>query len=230
MRQKVAFLTLAAGCVAVSGCADRRGGPIAYQEGVFKAPDAPVAATLGADYRISALDKLSIRVFRSPELSGDYDVDLTGKVSMPLIGDISAVGLTTEQLDERLTTEYGRKYLQHPDIAVGIKSSSARVVTVDGAVTRAGSLNVMGPMTLMQAIAQSGGLGEHANARRVAIFRQIDGRRQAAAFDLTSIRRGENPDPAVYAGDIVVVDGSSLKAAQKQLMNSLPILSIFRPF
>jgi polysaccharide export outer membrane protein len=47
---------------------------------------------------------------------------------------------------------------------------------------------------------------------------------------LTSIRRGEQPDPQVYAGDIVVIDGSAVKAAQKQILNSLPILSIFRPF
>jgi polysaccharide export outer membrane protein len=47
---------------------------------------------------------------------------------------------------------------------------------------------------------------------------------------LTSIRRGQAPDPPVYAGDIIVVDGSATKAAQRQILNSLPILSIFRPF
>ena len=82
----------------------------------------------------------------------------------------------------------------------------------------------------MQAIAAAGGPREDANARRVAIFRTIGGSRQAAAFDLTSIRRGEAPDPQIYAGDIVVIDGSAIKAAQKQIMNSLPIFSIFRPF
>ena len=74
----------------------------------------------------------------------------------------------------------------------------------------------------------TGGTSPDANARRVAVFRQIDGRRQAAAFDLASIRRGEMPDPPVYAGDIVVVDGSSLKQVQKQILNSMPILSIFK--
>jgi polysaccharide export outer membrane protein len=82
----------------------------------------------------------------------------------------------------------------------------------------------------MQVVAAAGGTSPEANARRVAIFRTIDGRRQAAGFDLTSIRRGEAPDPQVYAGDIVVIDGSSVKAAQREILNTLPFLAIFRPF
>ena len=82
----------------------------------------------------------------------------------------------------------------------------------------------------MQAIALAGGSSPEANAHRVAIFRTIQGKRQAAAFDLVDIRRGQAEDPPIYPGDIVVVDGSSIKALQKQIMNGLPILSIFRPF
>jgi polysaccharide export outer membrane protein len=52
----------------------------------------------------------------------------------------------------------------------------------------------------------------------------------AAAFDLTSIRRGEAEDPRVYSGDIIVVDGSGIKSAQRQIMNSLPLVSVFTPF
>ena len=74
------------------------------------------------------------------------------------------------------------------------------------------------------------GVAPEANAHRVAIFRTIAGKRQAAAFDLVSIRRGQAEDPAIYPGDIVVVDGSSIKALQKQILGGLPILSIFRPF
>jgi polysaccharide export outer membrane protein len=85
-------------------------------------------------------------------------------------------------------------------------------------------------MTLIQAVALAGGTGDDANPRRVAVFRTVGGKRQAAAFDLTAIRRGQAPDPQIYPGDIVVVDGSSVKAAQKSILNSLPILSIFRPF
>ena len=70
---------------------------------------------------------------------------------------------------------------------------------------------------------------EDANARRVAVFRTISGKRQAAAFDLTSIRRGEAPDPEIFPGDIIVVDGSRVKAVQKQILQSIPLLAIFGP-
>jgi polysaccharide export outer membrane protein len=85
-------------------------------------------------------------------------------------------------------------------------------------------------MTLMQAVALAGGADdETANMHRVAIFRTIDGKRQAAAFDLVSIQHGEMADPPVYSGDIVIVDGSGIKAAEKQLFRAFPLFSVFRP-
>ena len=214
----------------LAGCADKRGGPIPYGVKTFGAPDAPTVVPLKQGYRIAPLDTLTIKVFKLPDLSGDYEVDLTGQVALPLIGSVSAVDLTTAELDQRLTAKLGEKYLQNPDISVGVKSSTRRNVTVDGAVAKVGTFSVNGPMTLLQAIAQAGGPTQDANPRRVAIFRQIGGQRQSAAFDLTSIRRGEAPDPAVFAGDIVIVDGSSIKALQKRLMDSMSILQVFRPF
>lgn len=213
-----------------SACADRPGGPIPYNVDNFGTPDAPTVAPLGQDYRIAPLDTLSIRVFKMADLSGDYEVDLTGKISMPLIGELPAVDLTTAELDRRLTDKLGEKYLQNPDVSVGIKSSTRRSVTVDGSVNKSGTFGINGPTTLIQAIAAAGGVSDNGNPRRVAIFRQIGGQRQAAAFDLTSIRRGRAPDPQVYPGDIIVVDGSTTKETQRQILNSLPILSIFRPF
>ena len=219
-------------CVAVvlAGCADKRGGPIPYGVQTFGVPDQPTVVPLGAGYKIAPMDTLAIKVFKMPDLSGDYEVDLTGQISMPLIGSMAATDVTTAEMDQRLTQKLGERYLENPDVSVAIKSSSRRSVTVDGAVNRAGSFPVNGPLTLMQAVALAGGTGPDANARRVAVFRQIAGKRQAAAFDLASIRRGEMEDPQIYAGDIVVIDGSSIKAVQKQLLNSLPILSIFKPF
>ncbi len=216
--------------VALSGCSHSRGGPIPYGVQNFGAPDAPAVVPLGAGYKIGPLDTLSIKVFKMPDLSGEYEVDLTGQISMPLLGNVPAANLTTAQLDQALTQRLGEKYLENPDVGVSIKSSTSRMVTVDGAVNKSGSYPVMGPMTLMQSIALAGGTNQDANPRRVAVFRTIGGQRQAAAFDLLAIRRGENPDPPVYAGDIVVIDGSALNPVQKQLLNSLPILSIFRPF
>jgi polysaccharide biosynthesis/export protein len=226
---RAAALLIASALVLLAACADKRGGPIPYDVSGFGVPDAPELVPLEAGYRIAPMDTLTVKVFKMPDLSGDYEVDLAGHISMPLIGEVAAYDLTTAQLDEALTRKLGEKYLENPDVSVGIKSSTRRSVTVDGAVTRSGSYPVHGPMTLMQAVAAAGGAREDANVRRVAVFRTIGGQRQAAAFDLQAIRRGEAKDPVVYAGDIVVVDGSAIKALQKQIFQSVPLLSIFRP-
>ncbi len=175
------------------------------------------------------MDKLTVKVFKSEDISGDYDVDLTGHISLPLVGEVEAANMTTAELDQRLTEKLGEKYLEHPDVSVSIKQSAGRLVTIDGAVKDSGSFPIMGSMSLLQAVALAKGTTEDANARRVAIFRTVNGKRQAAAFDLVSIRRGEAPDPPVYAGDIVVVDGSSVKATEKKILQSIPLLAIFGP-
>lgn len=216
--------------LALAGCADSPGGPIPYNVSNFGRPDSPELVPLEAGYKIAPMDTISVKVFKMPDLTGEYEVDLAGHISMPLIGEVRAYDLTTAQLDQALTAKLGEKYLQNPDVSVGIKSSTRRNVTVDGAVNKAGSYPVNGPTTLMQAVAAAGGATEDANIRRVAVFRTIGGQRQAAAFDLQAIRRGQAKDPPVYAGDIVVIDGSSIKAAQKQFFQSFQLLSIFRPF
>ena len=212
----------------LTACADTRGGPIPYNQ-QFAAPDAPSLQTLEANYKIAPMDKLAIRVFKQDDLTGDYDVDLAGHISLPLIGEVEAANLTTAELDQRLTEKLGAKYLEHPDVSVSIKQSAGRLVTVDGAVNSSGSFPLAGSLSLMQAIALAHGTTQDANAHRVAIFRTISGKRQAAAFDLVSIRRGQAEDPPVYAGDIIVVDGSSVKALEKRLLESIPLLAIFGP-
>lgn len=217
--------------IALAACSSSRGGPIAYDDDAsFRAPDPPQVAALQSGYRISPMDTVTVKVFRMPDLSGDYQVDLTGQISMPLIGEVKAVDMTTAQLDEALTQRFGVKYLENPDISVGIKESARRSITVDGAVKAAGAFPAAGDLSLMQAVALAGGVNEEANAHRVAVFRTIEGRRQAAAFDLVSIRRGQNPDPKIYPGDIIVVDGDGVKAAYRQILSSFPMLSVFRPF
>lgn len=210
-----------------AGCADTRGGSIPYDK-PFAAPDEQHFATLPQDYKIAPMDTLTIKVFKADDLSGDYSVDLAGHISLPLVGEVEAANLTTDQLDGKLTQLLGKKYFEHPDVSVAIKQSTAHVVTVDGAVTQSGQFPVGGSLSLIQAIALAHGTSQDANARRVAVFRTIGGQRQAAAFDLTAIRRGESPDPQIYPGDIIVVDGSKIKAAEKQILQAVPLLYGFR--
>jgi len=212
----------------VAACADSAGGPIPYNV-ALGAPDSPSLAPLESDYRIAPMDTISVKVFKSEDLTGDYQVDLAGNISMPLIGEVPAANLTTAQLDQKLTQVLGQKYYEHPDVAVGIKASTRRSVTVDGAVKQAGTFPIAGPTSLMQAVALAGGTTEDANARRVAVFRTVGGQRQAAAFDLAAIRHGQAKDPQVYAGDIVVVDGSSVKTGFKKFLQAIPLLAIFGP-
>ena len=220
------FLVVAASLLAA--CADTRGGPIAYDQNLAP-PDAPSLTALESGYKIAPMDRLAIKVFKSEDMTGDYDVDLAGHISLPLIGEVEAANLTTAQLDQRLTGKLGEKYLEHPDVSVSIKQSAGRLVTVDGAVKDSGSFPVGGSLSLMQAVALAKGTTEDANPRRVAVFRTINGKRQAAAFDLSSIRRGEAQDPPVYPGDIIVVDGSSVKSTEKRILQSIPLLAIFGP-
>ena len=215
--------------ITLSGCAGTRGGSIPYNVSNFGRADPPSANMLPEDYQIAPMDTLSVKLVGDDTVDGDYVVDLMGNISMPLIGDVRAAGLTPRQLDELLAQKLEEKYYEHPDVTVSMKASAGRNVTVDGAVTPAGAFPVLGPATLMQAVALAGGITDDANPHRVAIFRTIDSQRQAAAFDLVSIRRGEMTDPPVYAGDIIVVDGSTINAALKRIFMTTPLLRIFTP-
>ena len=222
------LVALGAAVALVGGCAGGRGGPIPYGA-QLQAPDPPATKGIEEDYHVAPLDTLKISVFQVPDLSGDFKVDLTGNISLPLLGNVKVVDLTTSQIDDKLTQMLGAKYLQHPDVNVGVASSTMRNVTVEGSVQQAGVFPVTGPLTLLQVIAMAHGTDQNANPHRIAIFRQIKGQRMAAAFDLVSIRRGEAEDPRIFAGDIVVVDGSKVKSAWQTILSAIPLLA-FRPF
>jgi len=223
------LLLMTAGLALVAGCAGTRGGPIPYNVAAFGQPDSPTLTTVSSDYKIAPADTLRVSVFQVPDLTGDFDVDLMGNISLPLIGTVKAVDLTTSQLDQEITKKLGEKYLQNPDVNIALKASARRNVTVDGSVQSPGMYPVNGPTTLVQAISMARGITSDANAHRVAVFRQIDGKRMAAAFDLYSIRKGEMKDPEVYSGDIIVVDGSRIKTIQNQILMTLPIIGMFNP-
>jgi len=225
----IALLALLVTALLLGGCATR-GGDIPYNV-ELQQPDAP-SQLVGnaAEYRIAPLDKLNVTVFQVADLTRDVDVDLGGNINLPLIGAMRAVDLTTAQLQEQIERRLGERYLQNPDVTVTIRESSRRSITVDGAVNYPGQFQIAGPTTLIQAVALARGTSDSANPRRVAVFRQIDGQRMAAAFDLTAIRRGNAEDPVIYTGDIIVVDGSRLRQIQREIMSTVPLLSIFRPF
>jgi polysaccharide export outer membrane protein len=232
LRRSLAASSLAAiAVISVAGCATR-GGSIPYDVKDFQRPDPPSAAPgVDQDYRISPLDRLRVSVFQVGDLSGDFQVDLGGNMTMPLIGQVRAVDLTTRQLQELLAQRLGQQYLRNPQVTVAVTESTRRNITVDGSVRQPGQYPLSGPTTLLQAVAMARGPDENANTHRVAVFRQIEGQRMAAAFDLAEIRRGRAEDPVIYTGDIIVVDGgSTLRTIQREILSSLPLLGIFRPY
>lgn len=227
-RQIGTFLILAA--LALSACADRRGGKIPYDVKNFGSPDAPIALQTNDTYHIGPGDDLTVMVFRVPDMSGDVSVDMTGNFTMPLIGAVQAIGKTTDQLQTELTQRLGSKYLQNPEVRVAVKTASNQRVTIDGSVKQGGIYPITPSMTLLQAIALAKGTDADANPRRTIVFRTIGGQRQAASFDLTDIRRGLAPDPVIYGNDVIVVDGNQLRKNFKDTLSAVPLLSVFRPF
>lgn len=211
----------------VAGCGASRGGSISYDSANFGAPDKPTVAKVDDIYKLAPLDTVTVSVYQVPELSRDYQIDQSGRLTMPLIGRVDAVGVGTTELAHTIATKLDQKYLRSPNVVVSLKESASQVVTVDGSVTQPGIYPATAPLTLVQVIALARGTDELANPRRVAVFRTIGGKRMAAAFDLTSIRQGEMADPAIYPGDTIVVDGSGVKKAQRSLLQSLPLASIF---
>lgn len=215
--------------VLLSACGGTRGGPIAYNVPGFASPDAPKPA-LDQSSAVAAGDLLTVTIFQADALSRDYRVDPAGNIVMPLIGQVAAVGQTTAQLQQAIRRELSKQYMQNPDVTVTIKESISRTVTVDGSVKAPGVFPIGSNITLLQAVALAQGVSDSANRRRVAVFRTVGGQRMAAAFDLTEIRRGQAADPTVYPGDIVVVDGSGRNSAFRTLLQTLPLVALFRPF
>ena len=222
-------LAVLAAPVLLSACA-MRGGNIPYGQADFGAPDPAPAASTFTDYALSPGDVITVRVLELENLSGDHTVDGIGRVVMPLIGPVQADGRTTGQLQSDLAARLRKDYLQNPNVVVTLKSAVARTVTVDGAVDKPGVYAIAPNSSLIQAIALASGVNGNANPKRVVIFRQIGGERRAAAFDLTTIRNGKDPDPRLYPNDTIVVDGSTLNEGYRTLLRSIPLVGLFSRF
>ena len=218
---------LAAAGLMLGGCIHRLPASVAQNPATFSAPDAPDRSAVGANYRLGALDTVSVNIFQVPDVSGDYQIDPTGNLNMPLIGGVDAEGKTLDELQTAIRSGYAAKYLQNPDVRVEIKQAVSQRFTVEGAVNAPGIYPVNGDMTLVQALATAKGPTGEAITSRVVIFRKIRGQREAAAFDMRQIRSGRMPDPEVYGNDIIVVDGSRVRQSLRDALTGLGVLGVF---
>lgn len=182
------------------------------------------------EYRINPSDKLTIAVFREPDLSVQQaPVESSGGLVMPLIGRVQAAGRTTSELSNDIAGRLKTRYLVNPTVSVIIAESRAQNVTVDGAVTEAGVYELQGRTTLLQSIAMAKGATRVAKLNQVAVFRTIDGKRNGAVFDVDAIRAGEAPDLVLQSGDYVVVSASGTKALWYDVLGILPAFGLFVP-
>lgn len=191
------------------------------------APPDTAEIVQSGDLRIGPMDMLAISVFGVQDLGGDFQVDFEGRLKMPLIGEVPAKGLTALELSSDIEERLETSYLQDADVTVLIKETQGRIVTIEGSVIKPGLFPIQGKTTLLQAVALSGGPNEYANLERVVVFRQVDGQRTVAGFDLKMIRSGETADPEIFGNDIIVVDGSDFRRNYRDFVRAIPLIGLF---
>lgn len=221
-------------CIVLCGCA---GPPGARPEEQRLTPlDIAVlqpdgSSPVDVSYRVGPGDKLQLRVFLVEDLSFDeIFVDSSGQLQLPLIGSITAAGLTLSELSADVARRLGGQYLRNPQVAITVLEAASSKVTVDGAVRKPGVFKIQGRTTLIQAVAMAEGPTGVANVRRVAVFRTVEGRRMVAAFDLDQIRGGTAGDPEILGDDLVIVDTSRLAVRLRDIVQALPALGVFTLF
>ena len=213
--------------LALSACA-RRGGDTPYGGQGFGIPSRATVVEPGYDVPVGPLDVLKIDVFRVPDLSGEYQVDARGFINLPLIGPVNVRDQNAEQLSASLTRLYNERYLNNPSITIRVVTSNQNNITVEGGVNYPGIFPLAGRTTLAGAIALARGINVNdGNPKRIVIFRRIEGKVHAAAFDMISIRRGKMDDPVVFPGDVIVIDSSQTRALYRDLIQSIPIVALF---
>lgn len=182
-----------------------------------------------SEYRIGALDTITINVFQEPDLSQkELAVDASGAVLMPLIGSVQVGGKTASEVSMEIAARLRRSYLVSPQVSVAVVESSVQRVTVEGSVTDPGVYPIKGRTTLIDALALAKGPLAVARLNEIVVFRSIEGKRAGALFDLQAIRRGEAEDPEILGGDRVVVGLSGLKQTYRDILQTAPLLASFR--
>ncbi len=186
---------------------------------------APPETAGGTEVPIAASDTLEVFVFQVPDLSRVVQVDPSGNINLPLIGNMAAAGKPVRQLEQDITRAYAAKYLQNPQVGVSVKESAARRVTIDGEVNKAGVYPLPPTASLIDAIALAGGFSKIADTSKIYVFRQISGQRLVAQYDVTAIRSGKRANPRIYGGDVVVIFSSSSRVALQNLKEALGVAS-----
>jgi len=219
-------------CLALAACTGPNIGPnMAVGARSYSVIPAPAGGSVAQDYVIGPLDTIDITVFQESDISAKgLVVDASGNISMPLVGRIEAAGRTATQLADELARKLGERFYVNPQVSVSVAGAVSQRVTVEGQVTEPGIYQIRGPTTLLDAVALAKGETENASLGQVVVIRNLDGKRMAAAFDIERIRRGDDPDPAIYGRDVIIVGHSNKKQIWHDLLKAAPLLNVFAQF
>jgi polysaccharide biosynthesis/export protein len=177
------------------------GAAFAQSKAARTAPDPPDA------YLIGIGDVLEVSVWKNPDLSVTVPVRPDGRISVPLLGDVQAAGLTPLALKATLTDGY-KEYVTAPGVSVVVKEIHSRKIYVTGEVAHPGTYDLEPRGKLMQALALAGGLTPYAKGRVVVLRDERDGgREKRMEVDLKSIINGRKPEDnlLLQPGDTLIV-------------------------
>ena len=167
-------------------------------------PQAPPPPPPG--YVIGPEDVLTIVYWRDKDMTTDVQVRPDGKISLPLINEVAAAGLTPDQLREELTKR-SQEFFEDPNVAVVVKTINSRKVFVMGQVAKTGTFPLTGPTTVMQLLSLAGGLAEYADAEKIRVLRTENGRQVSYRVNYNELRDGKKLQQNIELkpGDTIVV-------------------------
>ena len=161
---------------------------------------------VGATYIIQPGDVLEIQVWKESEVTKTVPVRPDGKISLPLINDVPAAGLTADQLTADLTERF-KKFISDPQVTVIVTQVNSQRIYVMGEVTRGGTYPLLPGMTVLQGLSDAGGFTPFANPKKIYVLRDQSGKHVKLPFDYKEVVRGRRPEENVplVAGDTIVV-------------------------
>jgi len=159
------------------------------------------------EYRIGAGDVLQIVVWKEPEVSvPEAVVRADGKISVPLIREVDAAGLTILEFEKSLEDKLG-KYIVDPAVTVVARQINSKKVYMVGAVRKEGPITLVRPLTVLQAINEAGGVTDYAKKKKIYVLRNENGRQVKLPFDYQAVIQGEHLEQnrMLFPDDTVVV-------------------------
>jgi polysaccharide export outer membrane protein len=180
--------------------------PVSKPQTANTTTNMPAPPAVPADYVIGVSDVLNVVFWKEKDLSAEVMVRPDGKISLPMLNDVMAVGLTPEQLAESVA-KVATKYVRDPGATVMVKEIRSRRVYVIGEVSRPGAFTIGNEMNVLQALAEAGGLLEHADKGDIVVVRVENGTEKRFKFNYNDVVRGRDTQQNIrlLPGDTILV-------------------------